>query len=690
MKRENWQPSSQFLNQIKFDSIDPYVSISVCFSEFKLVILHKHYKMPLGLSFASWYEYYDALPASSVVNKGKMEQLLKSFDHHLSADEAKAAMARNQDFVFLARTGLNKALGLFHHLEVSGGTIIDPEEDCAFFVGLNKANAIIATPDASVLFRPPHQDAYDVAKREDIMNCTSLQDVENLAASGGSQTIRARNFVVVPPFLVKTLGDSIAVNKENTNKIFFDVIVAIKEFDEAHKDDADFKEKAATKCKVLLHWLYVASRDDNESGIAQIQFAICTNNGITARMKEFEKKHFAQAGNPQGQVTQALVAPLEQLAASSKTTQEALLKISATQEKGSSNPSSEKSFAKIPESYRNMLLNASSIGEVRPSTMGEDAMEFFKQSGVKQAHIHLNSLLDGKGIRVSIPHSVVNALFCGAFKWSNLATPSGFAASVLETESYLRNDVLREAMVLEASTKFEILEEYVEKLTKTSIQFPTTSEDMIERFKAMRELSSFFFPVESFITQFYIKLANWNIRYRRIVDLRVAMDTKFIAKFLVATDNRVNMFLEECMKAEDPLDISPRWLNAENICESIEMNEFYYTLPASVKSIVSTNENKSRKRKAEQDKEKDAKSSERVINQNPVAEWKLREGEDYTTVFRHKVKGGPKLSMGCHGCHKFHNKGWCYTDCDNAASHCVLVGEDFEKFDARIKALRGE
>ena len=285
--------------------------------------------MPLGLSFSSWYEYYDALPASSMVNKGKMEQMFKSFDSSLSADEAKAAMTKNQDFVFLARTGLNKTLGLVHHLEVSGGTILDPEEDCAFFVGLNQANAIIATPDADVLFRSPHPDAYEVAKREDIMNCASLHDVENLQASA-SQSIRARNFIPVPPFLVKTLGDSIAVNKSNTNKVFLDVILAIKEFDEAYKDDADFKEKAATKCKILLHWLYVASTDDDESGIAQIHFTTCANDSITKRMKEFEKENFTQVTNPQAQVTQALVAPLEQLAASSKTTQEALLKMTAT------------------------------------------------------------------------------------------------------------------------------------------------------------------------------------------------------------------------------------------------------------------------------------------------------------------------------------------------------------------------
>ncbi len=59
--------------------------------------------MTLSLRFDSWFEYYAALPASSVVNKGKMEQMLKSFDSRLSADEAKAALARNQERFCLSR-----------------------------------------------------------------------------------------------------------------------------------------------------------------------------------------------------------------------------------------------------------------------------------------------------------------------------------------------------------------------------------------------------------------------------------------------------------------------------------------------------------------------------------------------------------------------------------------------------------
>ena len=51
--------------------------------------------MTVGLKFDTWYEYYDSRLSSSVINKGKMEGLLKAFDSSPLADEAKAAMTRN-------------------------------------------------------------------------------------------------------------------------------------------------------------------------------------------------------------------------------------------------------------------------------------------------------------------------------------------------------------------------------------------------------------------------------------------------------------------------------------------------------------------------------------------------------------------------------------------------------------------
>ena len=40
--------------------------------------------MPLGLKYATWYEYYDSRDTISIINKGKIEQMLKNFDSTLS------------------------------------------------------------------------------------------------------------------------------------------------------------------------------------------------------------------------------------------------------------------------------------------------------------------------------------------------------------------------------------------------------------------------------------------------------------------------------------------------------------------------------------------------------------------------------------------------------------------------------
>ena len=115
--------------------------------------------MPLGMRFANWFEYYYTLPTSYAVNAGKIEQMLKSFDAYLSATEARAKMTKNKDLVLLYRKGLNKALGLYHILEVSGVTVVNPEEECDFILGLNQNNSILVTPNIESLFKKNHQAA---------------------------------------------------------------------------------------------------------------------------------------------------------------------------------------------------------------------------------------------------------------------------------------------------------------------------------------------------------------------------------------------------------------------------------------------------------------------------------------------------------------------------------------------------
>ena len=51
--------------------------------------------------------------------------------------------------------------------------------------------------------------------------------------------------------------------------------------------------------------------------------------------------------------------------------------------------------------------------------------------------------------------------------------PLGLAASVISSEGFFRTDTLHEGMVLDYTTKFDMLTESLSKLTKTQMRYQT-------------------------------------------------------------------------------------------------------------------------------------------------------------------------------------------------------------------------
>ena len=117
---------------------------------------------------------------------------------------------------------------------------------------------------------------------------------------------------------------------------------------------------------------------------------------------------------------------------------------------------------------------------------------------------------------------------------------------------------------------------------------------------------------------------------------------------------------------------------------NLQMNRFHYSLPSNVvKRGPAKDDNKGHKKRQRQE-------SRKVANNNQETKWKLRQNERWETVFREKSRGGPRLSMGCAPCLKFHCKGWCFEDCAFKKSHKRLNAQDKERTDAYDKSLRGE
>lgn len=146
-----------------------------------------------------------------------------------------------------------------------------------------------------------------------------------------------------------------------------------------------------------------------------------------------------------------------------------------------------------------MLIIASGEDEAVPEELNGKASDFLVLPISKAAHIHLNSLLQSKEGRCSVSPAMAK----------HLIRPSGLASLVLMVESYLRRDVLNKAMGFDVTTCFEISDQYISKLTETTIMFLESCEDMIERFKGIKILSNFFLGVDNVITQVYISILNW-------------------------------------------------------------------------------------------------------------------------------------------------------------------------------------
>lgn len=140
--------------------------------------------------------------------------------------------------------------------------MIDPDESYSIILELNRNSAVLVSPNSDALFQDPHGTACKVGKQEGIMSCATLEMVQALAGSD-AETTRARDFILISPFLIRPISIVIEARDRNPEAIFFDAISAIRDFDKLRRDGASFAKKALTKCKLFIHWLCAAMIFEN-------------------------------------------------------------------------------------------------------------------------------------------------------------------------------------------------------------------------------------------------------------------------------------------------------------------------------------------------------------------------------------------------------------------------------------------
>ena len=635
----------------------------------------------------NWIDWFKSRKSSDFVNKQAQDELFQAFNSSIDEIDCKKKVLDHQEVLFLFKETFGQRLNVFHHVNQIGGTVYDRNIHFGMIQGVDKDLSTITTPDIETLIKTPEGAALAVPTTTNILQVSTVEDVDALT-NGASTVYKPRNFIPITPFLCQDISESIERNQGDSKLLLTDVVQAIKNFDTIHTADDDFADKAKQKCKDLLSWIYLAGKDDT---IKSIPTTVNVNRRVKKKIDEITSSCLSVQKPSKNQfdanfaetLGNHLKRPLEIIATSNSTQSDILRSFQSQHEK--SNEKSSRSFTKLPTEYQNMILVASSQGEVTAMEINDRAMAFFKCTNNLNANIMLNSLLETEGIDCSVSTAMTQSLMCGCFLWRNALTPSGFAASVIVSQDNIRNDTLHEGMVLDLSTKFEMSAASLDKLTKTNVRYPSTIEGLIERLRALKTLSCFFFNDLSHASQGLTSLTLKCMDNKALLRARAMVDDEFIAKLICCVDDRLYQWLKECSRSTYTTDTTIILTNFGDIFQDIQLNRFHYKLPVSVLKLTTSQQDDEGSRNNKKQKE-----TKRHVNRNQEREWKIRASEQWESVFRHKSTEGPVLSMGCRPCLKFHCKGACFDDCSNKDSHVNLKDDDKSKMTSFIKQLRGE
>ena len=102
-------------------------------------------------------------------------------------------------------------------------------------------------PDNNSLLDIPSSQTIPVPKREEIVACTSTNDIKKLNDST-TQSFKPRNFIPIPPFLVQPIQAAVKKYSGDPDSILMEAINAPKEFYSNHQEEDEYKDKVLFKC----------------------------------------------------------------------------------------------------------------------------------------------------------------------------------------------------------------------------------------------------------------------------------------------------------------------------------------------------------------------------------------------------------------------------------------------------------
>ena len=142
------------------------------------------------------------------------------------------------------------------------------------------------SPDIETLCKKPIGAAVLVPTITQIVS-TTIVEQEYAIQDSQTVTFKPKNFILIPPFLLKPIQDLISKSNGYSRVVLVKCVKAVKDFYTKHVKDAEYADKAKSKCKEIMFWLYLASQNNNE--IDAIQVTGCNNEKVASELKKIKK-----------------------------------------------------------------------------------------------------------------------------------------------------------------------------------------------------------------------------------------------------------------------------------------------------------------------------------------------------------------------------------------------------------------
>ncbi len=605
---------------------------------------------------------------------------------------------------------IGTSLKIIHNISVLGGDLLNPTQSIVGLQGGLKQNSVLfpfVFQTTTSMFTQFQMKAPKADKLFDKIQ--NPGDLSNLQVDNRNNTINIFNYIILPPLFWPAAMQCASSGKMEAEELFFAFSNALNEFitdQQLNPTNVNLAALQQSHFEYIFQYLWAAQHRAAYNIPPLALLPIDESETEFWTWFEMKRKSFVFSTEQRSTITtpNSTTTPLIDL-----TKDTSSIPISnSNQSNTSESTETKKGFKKLHDSRQRMIHFASTsleqIENNTPTEISAHCKEFFAASSSTMASDYLIKTIRSKlkYFTFSIDKGPVYSFYAGNFLRSFDEDPCNFTVFntprlKMGSKSGIAQSEHEDLLFQQKMTYGRISNEDLKNKLKQSIVVPESIDDMKYAIHNFKGLCVFFFGEEAMVIHELNKLLTHINSNHFIYETLAHEDDTFIAKALFSIDHNIQSWLLECETCENRCDVDDSLINFSSMTSSIKKREFRMTLPHNFyrksnhqqdsldPTPATSNKKRNNYHSTTDDPLLEPPASKRVnFEKEPpiqmeenhrIQDWNI--SKDWLSTFAN-CKVLDKRPVWAEGkspdkpirmCHRWHGKGYCFTNCHNKLSH---------------------